>query len=78
VFGRDGRAGGSNVLVEVPLLVAVIVGNAAVVDEGVVAFAVAHQLCRRRRAREVLTCATSSFPRLRRRDCAHLGRDHIT
>jgi hypothetical protein len=69
VFGRDGRAGGSNVLVEVPLLVAVIVGNAAVVDEDVVVFAAAHQLCRRwERAREVLTCATSSFPRLRRRD----------
>ena len=36
VFGRDGRAGGSDVPVEVPLAADVVVGNAVAVEEDVV------------------------------------------
>lgn len=76
MLGRDGRAGGCDVLAEIPLVVAVTLGNVDVVDEGVEMLSIEHhQLCARvQRACATLTWGTSSFPRFWRRDCTHPGR----
>jgi hypothetical protein len=43
VFGRDGRAGGSDMAVEATLALEVAVGNVAVVEEGIAVLAMKHQ-----------------------------------
>jgi hypothetical protein len=76
VFGRDGRAGGCDVLVEVPLAVVFMLGKVDEADDSVEVLAIEHQLCGPNSpACAFLTCATCSFPWLRGRHRTHLERE---